>query len=128
MVEFMVVRPPTRSTKSACSGHEISHIVSAMEQATKQSPPHRGQWRPRPEEGPTTVRGIYEEDQRTKRRRRKGRDTRKSQQANGALLPDVDERSAWVRRAREVIADHLSDVPDASVAERSLLRRAAIMT
>ena len=54
---------------------------------------------------------------------------RKSKQANGtALLPGVDGRSAWVRRAKELIADHLSDVPDASVAERSLLRRAAVMT
>jgi hypothetical protein len=57
---------------------------------------------------------------------------RKSKQANGtALLPGVDGRSAWVRRAKELIADHLSDLGgevNTSAAERSLIRRAATMT
>jgi hypothetical protein len=54
----------------------------------------------------------------------------RSRLANGsALLPGhVDGRSAWCRRAKEVIAAHLSDTPDPSVAERSLIRRAAALT
>ena len=49
-------------------------------------------------------------------------------QGNGALLPGVDQRSSWVRRAKELISEHLSDIPDASVAERSILRRAAVLS
>jgi hypothetical protein len=45
-----------------------------------------------------------------------------------ALLPGVDGRSPWVRRCKDIIAAHLSDVPDASAAERSILRRASVMT
>jgi hypothetical protein len=57
------------------------------------------------------------------------KDPLKSRVANGsALLPGVDGRSVWVRRAKELIADHLSDLPDASVAERSIVRRAVILT
>ena len=56
----------------------------------------------------------------------------KSRQANGtALLPGVDGRSAWVRRCKELIADHISDlggVDNASAAERSLVRRACVLT
>ena len=49
------------------------------------------------------------------------KDPQKSRVTNGsALLPGVDGRSAWVRRCTDVIAAHLSDVPDASAAERSL--------
>jgi hypothetical protein len=47
------------------------------------------------------------------------------------LLPGVDGRSAWVRRAKELIVDHLSDLGgegNTSAAERSLVRRAATMT
>ncbi len=55
-----------------------------------------------------------------------------SRPANGtALLPGVDGRSAWVRRCKELIADHISDLggPDnASAAERSLVRRACVLT
>jgi hypothetical protein len=43
-------------------------------------------------------------------------------------LPGIDGRSTWVRRCRDLISEHLSDVPDASVAERSLVRRAAVIT
>src|SRR5262245_17553894 len=53
----------------------------------------------------------------------------RSRVANGsALLPNVDGRSAWARRARDVLAAHLSDVPDASAAERSIIRRASVLT
>ena len=60
---------------------------------------------------------------------RPAKDRRKSRITNGsALLPGVDGRGAWVRRARDIIAAHLSDVPDASAAERSIIRRAAVLT
>jgi hypothetical protein len=55
----------------------------------------------------------------------------KSRIANGALLPGIDGRSTWVRRAKEVIADHISDlggVENCSSAERSLVRRASTLT
>jgi hypothetical protein len=60
------------------------------------------------------------------------RDPRKSRVANGsALLPGVDGRSTWVRRAKEIIADHISDLGGAdncSAAERSLIRRASTLS
>jgi hypothetical protein len=57
------------------------------------------------------------------------KDRQKSRITNGsALLPGVDGRNAWVRRAKDVIAAHLSDVPDPSAAELSLIRRAATLT
>jgi hypothetical protein len=43
------------------------------------------------------------------------------------LLPGIDQRSSWCRRAKEVLASHLSDKPDASVAELAILRRAVIL-
>ena len=46
----------------------------------------------------------------------------------GQLLPGIDGRSAWVRRCRRILASHLSDVPDASAAERSIIRRASVLT
>jgi hypothetical protein len=56
----------------------------------------------------------------------------KSRQANGtALLPGVDGRSAWVRRCKELIADHISDLggaDNASAGERSIIRRACVLT
>jgi hypothetical protein len=56
----------------------------------------------------------------------------RSRIANGsALLPGVDGRSAWVRRAKEVIASHISDmggVDNTSAAERSIIRRASTLT
>ena len=45
-----------------------------------------------------------------------------------ALLHDVDNRLLWVRRLRDILAAHLSDIPDASVAERSIIRRAGVLT
>ena len=50
---------------------------------------------------------------------------------NGSeLLPDVDGRSTWARRARDLIELHIADLggSDAiSEAERSIVRRAAVL-
>jgi hypothetical protein len=57
------------------------------------------------------------------------KDPQRSRITNGsAFLPGTDGRSAWIRRAKDVLAAHLSDVPDASAAERSIIRRAAVLT
>lgn len=62
------------------------------------------------------------------KRQRQGR----SRITNGsALLPGVDGRSAWIRRCKDVIAAHLSDLggeDNTSAAERSIIRRASVMT
>jgi hypothetical protein len=56
----------------------------------------------------------------------------KSRITNGsALLPGVDGRNVWVRRCKDVIADHLSDLggmDNTSAAERSIIRRASTLT
>jgi hypothetical protein len=55
----------------------------------------------------------------------------RSRISNGHILPGVDGRSTWVRRLRDVIGLHLSDLggPDmASEAEKSIVRRAATLT
>ena len=56
----------------------------------------------------------------------------RSRIANGsALLPGIDNRSAWVRRCKEVIAAHLSDLgglDNTSTAEQSIVRRASTLT
>jgi hypothetical protein len=56
----------------------------------------------------------------------------RSRITNGtALLPGIDGRSPWVRRCKDIIASHLSDLggPDnTSAAERSLVRRASVLT
>jgi hypothetical protein len=60
------------------------------------------------------------------------KDPQKSRITNGsALLPGVDGRSPWVRRAKDIIAAHLSDLggeDNTSAAERSIVRRAAVLT
>jgi hypothetical protein len=60
------------------------------------------------------------------------RSRQRSRVGNGsALLPGIDQRSAWVRRAKELIADHLADLggeDNTSTAERSLIRRASVIT
>jgi hypothetical protein len=60
------------------------------------------------------------------------RSRQRSRVANGtALLPGVDGRSPWVRRAKDVIADHISDlggIENCSAAERSIVRRASTLT
>lgn len=64
-----------------------------------------------------------------------GFDTRaygRSRVSNGsALLPGVDGRSVWVRRCRDLIERHLADLGGddrVSEAERSIVRRAAVLT
>jgi hypothetical protein len=62
-------------------------------------------------------------------RRRVGRSPQRSRIGNGsALLAGADCRGMWPRRLKDLIADHLSDVPDASTAERSIIRRACVLT
>jgi hypothetical protein len=60
------------------------------------------------------------------------KDPQRSRITNGsALLPGVDGRSAWIRRCKDIIASHLSDLggdDNTSAAERSLIRRAAVLT
>jgi hypothetical protein len=52
----------------------------------------------------------------------------RSRITNGvALLPNIDNRSGWCRRFRDVLALHLSDIPDASHAEEALVRRASCL-
>src|SRR6516225_8698702 len=56
----------------------------------------------------------------------------RSRITNGsALLPGVDGRSAWVRRAKDLIREHLADLggfDNVSAAERSIIRRASVLT
>jgi hypothetical protein len=56
----------------------------------------------------------------------------KSRVTNGsALLPGVDGRSAWIRRCKDIIASHIADLggeDNCSSAERSIIRRASVMT
>jgi hypothetical protein len=60
------------------------------------------------------------------------KDRQRSKVGNGsALLPGVDGRSAWVRRCRELIQDHISDLggrDNCSAAEYSIVRRAAVLS
>jgi hypothetical protein len=60
------------------------------------------------------------------------KDKQRSRITNGsALLPGVDGRSAWVRRCKDIIAAHVSDLggeANSSAAERSIIRRAAVLT
>lgn len=60
------------------------------------------------------------------------KDRQRSRITNGSvLLPGVDGRSAWVRRCKDVIAAHLSDLggeDNTSAAERSIVRRASVLT
>ena len=56
----------------------------------------------------------------------------RSRVTNGsALLPGVDGRSTWVRRTRDLIQAHTSDlggVDMCSQAEQSIIRRASVLT
>jgi hypothetical protein len=55
----------------------------------------------------------------------------RSQVTNGKLLPGIDGRSAWTRRCRDLIAAHIADlggVDNCSAAERSIIRRASVLT
>ena len=59
------------------------------------------------------------------------KDRQRSRITNGsALLPGIDGRSAWVRRAKDLLALHISDLggeDNVSEAERALLRRAVTL-
>jgi hypothetical protein len=56
----------------------------------------------------------------------------KSRITNGsAFLPGIDGRSTWVRRAKDLCHAHLVDLggyDNASAAERSIVRRVAVIT
>lgn len=55
----------------------------------------------------------------------------RSATTNGNLLPGVDGRSTWMRRVRDLIELHETDLggeANCSQAERSIIRRAAILT
>lgn len=58
--------------------------------------------------------------------------TARSRVTNGsAILPGVDGRSTWVRRLRDLVALHVTDLGGEgaiSEAERSIVRRAATLT
>jgi len=60
------------------------------------------------------------------------RSPQRSRITNGtSLLADVDGRSAWARRCRDLIALHTDDLGGAdavSTAEASIVRRAAVLT
>ena len=43
------------------------------------------------------------------------------------LLPNVDGRTLWARRASELLATHLADKPDATPAEMAIIRRASVL-
>jgi hypothetical protein len=50
---------------------------------------------------------------------------------DNVLLPGVDGRSVWIRRCRDLIAEHVAELggaDNASAAERSIIRRACVMT
>ena len=59
------------------------------------------------------------------------KDRQRSAIGNGKLLPGIDQRSSWVRRAKELVADYTSDlggVQNVSTAELSLIRRIAVLS
>jgi hypothetical protein len=54
----------------------------------------------------------------------------RSQVTNGRLLPNVDGRSTWARRCRDLIGLHVADKggdENVSEAERAIIRRAAVL-
>jgi hypothetical protein len=65
-------------------------------------------------------------------RLRAGKNRQRSSITNGSrLLAGIDGRSPWVRRAKDLIGEHLSDLggPDnTSAAERSIVRRVAVLS
>ena len=56
----------------------------------------------------------------------------KSAITNGSvLIPGIDQRSAWIRRCKDLIAAHSGDLggeANCSTAEQSLIRRVAVLT
>ena len=64
---------------------------------------------------------------------RRAVDPRRSRQrsaiTNGTkLLPGIDQRGPWIRRAKDLLQEFHSDVPEPSAAERSIIRRCAVLT
>jgi hypothetical protein len=63
---------------------------------------------------------------------RPGKDAGRSKITNGtAFLSGIDGRSAWIRRAKDLITEHTMDLggPDnVSAAERSITRRVAVLS
>ncbi len=60
----------------------------------------------------------------------RAKDPQKSRITNGTLLPGIDGRSAWVRRAKDVLAEIVTDmggVDNTSAAERHIARRATTL-
>jgi hypothetical protein len=52
----------------------------------------------------------------------------RSRVGNGsAWLTGIDQRSAWYRRFKDCIHEYLSDIPDPSAAERSIIRRVSTL-
>jgi hypothetical protein len=48
-----------------------------------------------------------------------------------SFLPGIDGRSAWIRRAKDLIAEHVADLGgpnNVSAAERSITRRVAVLS
>jgi hypothetical protein len=57
-----------------------------------------------------------------------GRSPQRSRVGNGSVVvTGVDSRGGWCRRLKTCLQDYTSDIPDASTAERSLMRRAAVL-
>jgi hypothetical protein len=60
------------------------------------------------------------------------KDRQRSRVTNGsALLLGVDGRSAWIRRCKDIIREHIADLggeDNTTAAERSIVRRASVMT
>jgi hypothetical protein len=51
-----------------------------------------------------------------------------TQVKNGTqVIAGVRQTSTYVRRFKELLADYLSDIPNATTAERSILRRAIVI-
>jgi hypothetical protein len=75
---------------------------------------------------------MYQAEISPPERPRIAKDPQRSAITNGStLIPRVDGRNAWVRRCKDVIEEIVSDLGGAdntSAAERSLVRRAAVLT
>ena len=58
------------------------------------------------------------------------KDRNKSRITNGKMMPGIDGRSAYVRRCRDILAEHVADlggVGNTTAALRSIARRAAVL-
>jgi hypothetical protein len=72
------------------------------------------------------VLGLITDSAAIERSKSKGR----SKITNGALLPGIDGRSTWVRRARDLLRSFITDLggpSDVSTAELALARRCAVL-